>query len=169
MKELKINFFCFAETNKSMDHFNKHRWISIIRKQLYLSRSINSETDYKAGGTITTITGKWQARISEMGQDKRGLGRWSCTKISSKKNNLIIMTAYRPCKTLGPMMAWTQQWTIFRETGIKSPDPIKIFYEDLDTELQKWTNLRYEIILMLDANEHIGKRPGGLSQIISKN
>jgi hypothetical protein len=31
-------------------------------------------SDYKPGGTMTTITGKWQAQVSEMGSNKKGLG-----------------------------------------------------------------------------------------------
>jgi hypothetical protein len=60
-----------------------------------------------------------------------------------------------------------QQWSLLRESGIKSPDPIKWFYQDLSTELQAWTNKGYEILLMMDANEHIGEKPGGIGKIIS--
>jgi hypothetical protein len=157
-----------------MDDFSKHRWTGTIRKQFYLSRTIHSEssvkfdTEYKPGGTMTTVTGKWQAQISEMGQDQRKLGRWSYVKISSKRENIIIITAYRPCKTNGPMTAWMQQWSILRESGVVTPDPVKVFYQDLEESLQTWTQSKYEILLMLDANEHIGEKPGGLSRLISK-
>jgi hypothetical protein len=155
-----------------MDGVAKLQWKSMIQKQYYLSRTIHSESklktgsDYKPGGTMTTITGKWQARISEMGSDKKGLGRWSYVKISSKRSTLIIITAYRPCKAYGPSTAWMQQWSLLREKGIKNPDPIKIFYEDLSTELQKWIQNGSEIILMLDANEPLGERPGGLGKLV---
>jgi hypothetical protein len=145
MKENNIDIFGFAEINKSMDNFALNWWKSTIRKQFYLSRMIHSESttktdsEYKPGGTLTTITGKRQARVSEMGRDNKGLGRWSYIKISSKKSNLIIITAYRPCKSYGPLTAWMQQWSLLREKGIKHPDPIKIFYEDLSTEISKKT------------------------------
>jgi exonuclease III len=174
MKDLNIDIFGFAEINKSMDNFSKQKWTGIIQKQFYLSRTIHSESsvkfdsEYKPGGTITTVTGKWQARITEMGQDRWKLGRWSYIRISSKKSNLIIITAYRPCKTSGPMTAWMQQWTILRESGMAAPDPVKSFYQDLEQELQSWAQKEYEILLMLDANEHIGEKPGGISQIIAK-
>jgi hypothetical protein len=117
MKEMDVVIFGFAEINKSMSNFSKQKWMSIIQKQFYFSRMVHSESaanteyEYKPGGTLTTVTGKWQARISEMGQDKK-LGRWSYIKISSRKNNLIIITAYRPCKTLGPLTAWMKQWPL---------------------------------------------------------
>jgi hypothetical protein len=78
----------------------------------------------------------------------------------------VIVTAYKPLKTQGPSTAWTQQWTLLRETN-KNPDPIKSFCEDLATELKKWTGKGYEIILMIDANEEVGLRPGGLNSVIS--
>lgn len=118
MKENNINIFGFAEINKSMDNFSRHRWQLIIKKHFYLSRTIHSEsatrteTEYKPGGTITTITGKWQARVIEMGKDNRGLGRWSYIKISSKKSKLVVITAYQPCKAYGPTTAWMQQWSL---------------------------------------------------------
>jgi hypothetical protein len=105
---------------------------------------------------MTTITGKWQARVSEMGKDNKGLGRWSYVKVNSKRSSIVIITAYRPCKALGPQTSWMQQWSILRERGIRSPDPIKTFYDDLSTELLKWSSVGSEIILMLDANEPIG-------------
>jgi hypothetical protein len=66
------------------------------------------------------------------------------------------------------MMAWMQQWTILQELGMAAPDLVKSFYQDLEKELQTWTQLEYKILLMLDANKHIGEKPGGISQIIAK-
>jgi hypothetical protein len=172
MKENHIDIFGFVETNKSMTGILRNQWQPIIRKQFYFSRTIHSESStkteskYKPGGTMTTITGKWQSRVSEMGSNKRGLGRWSYIKISSKRSNLVIITAYRPCKAYGPSTAWMQQWSLLREQGIKAPDPIKTFYDDLSTELQKWTSDGCEIILMMDANEPLGERPGGLGHLV---
>jgi hypothetical protein len=175
MKENNVNIFGLVEINKSMDNFSKHRWQSIIKKHFYYSRTIHSEsttrteTDYKPGGTLTTITGKWQARVVEMGRDPRGLGRWSHIKISSKKSKLVIITAYRPCKAFGPSTVWMQQWSLLRAQGMKNPDPIKTFYEDLTQEMEKWTSEGAEIILMIDANEPLSERPGGLGNLIGRH
>jgi hypothetical protein len=56
-----------------------------------------------------------------------------------------------------------QQWALLRQEGILNPDPIKIFYKDLEDLLTGW-----RIILMMDANEPIGKSPGGLTLIMGK-
>jgi hypothetical protein len=104
-----------------------------------------------------------------MGSNKRGLGRWSYIKISRKRSNLVIITAYHPCKAYGPSTAWMQQWSLLRKQGIKNPNPIKTFYKDLSTELKKWTHNSCEIILMLDANEPLGERPGGLGHLVGEH
>jgi hypothetical protein len=155
-----------------MDSLARFQWKSVIQKQFYLSQTIHLEStiktglDYKPGGMMTTITGKWQARIAEMGSDKKGLGHWSYVKISSKQSNLVIITAYRPCKTYGPSTAWMQQWSLLREKGVKNPDPIKFFYNNLSMELRKWILNGSEILLMLDANEPLGECPGGLGKLV---
>jgi hypothetical protein len=127
---------------------------------------IRYENDYKPGGTITAIVGKWQSRILENGTGPSGLGHWSYFRISSNKRNLIIVTAYKPLKTQGPHTAWTQQWMMLRETN-RNPDPVKSFCDDLATETKKWVDKGYEIILMINANEEVGLLPGGISNVIS--
>jgi hypothetical protein len=129
---------------------------------------LKSESVYKPGGTMTTIVGKWQAQVSEKGTDESGLGRWSYFVISSNRRKLVVITAYRPCKTTGPNTTWTQQWLLLRENKL-DPDPIKEFYKYLDSELQKWKNNNYEIIVQIDANEEIGRNPGGLGKVLSGN
>jgi hypothetical protein len=68
----------------------------------------------------------------------------------------MIMTAYQPVLSQGPNTVWMQQWVLLRESGLKNPDPIEIFYINLETLLMEWKNLGYEIILMMDSNEAIG-------------
>jgi hypothetical protein len=111
---------------------------------------------------------KWQARMTETGTDERGLGRWSYVILSSNKQKLAIITAYKPCKTTGPNTAWTQQWLILRERQ-KEPDPIAEFNKDLQNVLQRWRAADTEIILLIDANKEIGLKPGGLSKTIATN
>jgi hypothetical protein len=117
---------------------------------------------------MTTITGQWQARIAEKGQDPKGLGQWSYVRLASRKASLIIATAYRPCVSTGPSTAWMQQWLFLRDAGDRAPDPIKSFYKDLEETITEWKNKDYNILLMMDANELIGEKPGGITSIIGK-
>jgi hypothetical protein len=174
MQELNISIFGFTEINRSLTRGYSNEWRNIIRKVFYYSRSVHSESNihlesnYKPGGTMTTVTGKWLSRISLQEHDPKGLGRWSFVKISSKKSSMVIITAYRPCATQGPQTAWMQQWVLLRESGAKNPDPIQTFYHDLESQLQEWREQGIEILLLIDANEHIGEKPGGLTSIIGK-
>jgi hypothetical protein len=100
MREMEANIFGFAELNQSLSQGYRNKWLTTIKKIFYYSRSTHSEsrvqleTAYKPGGTMTTITGKWQSRVTELGQDTKGLGRWSFLKLRSKKAMLVIITAY---------------------------------------------------------------------------
>lgn len=174
MKELNITGFGFAETNMSMKGYLFQKWNDIIRKMFRVSRSVSSESDidtgseYKPGGTFTAVVDKWQSRTTETGTDDKGLGRWSYIKLSSNKKKLVIITAYKPCKTMGPTTTWTQHWLMLRETQ-KDPEPLKEFLTDFNEVLKKWTSQGHEIILMIDANEEIGCKPGGLGQVLATN
>jgi hypothetical protein len=173
MAELNVSIFGFAEINQTLRQGAQHKWVQVTRKFFSHSKMIHSESDitmdgYKPGGTITTITGKWQARVSEKGTDESGLGRWSYLKVSSNRKAIIIKTAYRPCASHGPSTAWMQQWTLLRESGETNPDPIKKFYNDLEKLIQGWIKQNIEIILLIDANETIGEKPGGLSSAVGR-
>jgi hypothetical protein len=157
MQELNITIFGFAKLNQTLTRSYNSKWKETLRKIFYYSQtnfaksSITLESKYKPGGTMTTVTGKWQSRVSEQGQDSQGLGRWNYQKISSKKNSIVIITAYQPCKSAGPSTTWMQQWVLLRESGHSNPNPIKLFYNDLEEVLIKWCNSGHEIILMIDA------------------
>jgi hypothetical protein len=174
MLELNVRIFGFTEINRSLNRGYSNEWKDTIRKISYYSRAVHSESsihlesNYKPGGTITSVTGKWQSRISMQGQDPKGLGRWSFMTISSKKTTMVIVTAYRPCATQGPQTAWMQQWVLLRESGVKNPDPIKTFYQDLEAQLKAWIGEGSEILLMIDANEHVGEKPGGFTSLLGR-
>lgn len=126
MSELNTSIFGFAELNKSMTKGSLD-WRSTLQKIFYYSRtslsesSVQFETSYKPGGTMTTITGKWQARVSKHGQDPKGLGRWSYQKVSSQRKLITFITAYRPCYSQGPSTSWMQQWILLRNLDAKIP------------------------------------------------
>jgi hypothetical protein len=101
-----------------------------------------------------------------MGQDKKGLGRWSYIQITSKKFTLVIMTAYRPVVSQGPSTVWMQQWAMLHKNGQRNPDPIQSFYDDLE-QLRDWRSNGKEII-MIDANESIREKQNQLQDIFQK-
>jgi hypothetical protein len=79
MAELQVSIFGFAEINQTLRQGAQHKWVQVTRKFFAHSKMTYSESDvpmhsYKPGGTMTTITGKWQAQVSEKGSDDTGLG-----------------------------------------------------------------------------------------------
>jgi hypothetical protein len=118
MKELNVNYLCMglAEINTLFKGFQIQKWHEVMRKIFRVSKmtfsesDVDTDTDYKPGGTITSVLDKWQARVTQTGSDERGLGQWSYMILRSNKHKLAIITAYKPCKTTGPNTAWTQQW-----------------------------------------------------------
>jgi hypothetical protein len=79
MAELQVSIFGFAEINQTLRQGAQHKWVQVTRKFFAHSKMTYSESDvpmhsYKPGGTMTTITGKWRARVSEKGSDDTGLG-----------------------------------------------------------------------------------------------
>jgi hypothetical protein len=143
MKDLIVTCFGFAEINTSMRGNQFKKWNDITRKTFIHSRTTSSESDlktetnYKPGGTISTIVEKWQARVTEHGSDPSGLGRWSYMIMSSNKKKIAIITAYKPCKTTGPNTTWSQQWILLREKS-ENPEPIATFCKDLNETLMNW-------------------------------
>jgi hypothetical protein len=99
MKELNISCFGLAETNTSMKGYLFHKWNEVTLKVFKVSRTITSERDiefdmeYKPGGTLTAMVDKWQARVTEVGSDDSGMGRWSYMILSSNRHKLVIVTA----------------------------------------------------------------------------
>jgi ribonuclease HI len=172
LSEHRVTGFGIAETNTSFAHPSSKEYLKKLRHTFKHSRCSSSERvsnhpeKYKPGGTLTAVIGKWQARVTSQGDDPNGLGRWSFIRISSKHKNLVIATAYRPIKTNGISTNWMQQWLLLRQRGNPSPDPISEFYKDLGLQIKQWISQGYELILMIDANESIGTRTKGLTEIM---
>jgi hypothetical protein len=51
----------------------------------------------------------------------------------------------------------------------KDRDPIKEFLKGLNIMLTRCRERKYEIILMINANEEVGATPGGIGQIMADN
>ena len=108
------------------------------------------------------IRGKWGSRVSEVYQDKTGLGRWSVIIVKGKGTNKVaIITAYRvgtkSHKSTGAKTATPQQWTVLRAKGVSNPNPRQQFIDDLTEVIKELQTNDHEIVLGLDANEPMSK------------
>jgi hypothetical protein len=174
-----VAIFGLTETNIE---WNKHRTKAIMKatlrkhfKQAILATSTTTmkfEEDYKPGGTCTVVTNNWTGRSLQTIEDTSGQGRWSGTIIRGHWFNVAIITAYQvtqsSIKQAGPTTAYAQQWAVSRHQGIDRPEPRKQFIEDIKRMLKKLKQDGNKIILMMDANEPMGKDKNGVSTITSE-
>ena len=153
------------------------------RKHLKIKTNINhsknkatSGTSFLPGGTMTITTGFWTGRIMSPLTDPAEMGRWSGTKYNLKNDrHLYIISAYRTCPIPSNIVltksnsSYTQQYFMLKENGIQDPNLRKQFVDDM---LQFIQNLQLRakdmLLLMMDANEEIGKETIGIINLITK-
>ena len=100
-----------------------------------------------------------------------GQGRWSGTIIRGHWFNVAIITKYRVTQSAieqaGPTTAYAQQWAVARLQGSNRPEPRQQFIQDIKRLLKQLKKDGNKVILMMDANEALGKNKNGVSTITS--
>ena len=110
---------------------------------------------FQPGGTLQITNGRTTNRIIDSGIDTRKLGRWSWQRFRGKANKTVtVITAYRPCKSIGVNTTYTQQLRYFNSNQIKQC-PRQIFMEDLREVIYTAKRKGDQIILMMDWNNDI--------------
>jgi hypothetical protein len=185
MKDHKCDIFGYSETNTNWQYQNtKTRINHIINKQFPNSSTTlsdnrfnpNDSSRYLPGGAIQSCTGYWTSRLISTIHDPRKMGRWTGQKFRLKANRtLTIITAYRSCKKNNTnnkstsISTYRQQSVMLTEDGYETPDPRKVFIQDIITLIkdhdQSTSNYT---ILMLDANENMNDSEGGLSSLVQE-
>ena len=97
---------------------------------------------------------------SDIVTDPTGLGRWSGMTIRGKnKTKLTIITAYRVCKgskASAPIgSSLLREVEYFQESGITSPDPRQLFFDQLQAQIHALQDQNHRVVLMFDANERL--------------
>lgn len=107
------------------------------------------------GGTSIWSINNAAHRAFDSGSDPSGLGRWSWTRYRGRGNvTLRIISAYRPCDSQGPLTVYAQHQNFFDDQDVDGC-PRSLFITHLLTEIDAWTQLGDQIILLIDANEDI--------------
>lgn len=170
--EIGASIISLSETNTSWHHFSQLSNTQKIFKKIWKTSAFqvshsseNFRSNYKPGGTLTAVTGKWTSRITTKGEDPYGLGRWSYITLRGQKNKKVtFITAYRVCNTnassVGEKTAYKQQyrhlsskWREYKWTS--SPDPHRQLILDLQAWIEKLIEADHSIILALDNNEDL--------------
>lgn len=121
------------------------------------------------GGTAQVLKGDWTGRIVKYIHDPRRMGRWCGVKLRMKceRHLYIISDAYRVCvqqaSKIGVDTAYNQQKLMLSLEGMKSPDPRKVFIRDMIHQVKQWKSDMDDVIIVLNANEHLGDSVHGLT------
>jgi hypothetical protein len=78
----------------------------------------------------------------------------------------MVVSVYQVCKqnasTVGDRTAFAQQLSLLRQNG-KDCSPRKSFSDDLDKQLEEWTQHGYKILLTGDINKELGADVNGFA------
>ena len=79
--------------------------------------------------------------------------------IRGKQHTIRIISAYRPCHSLGPETVYAQHSRFFHNQPPYSKDPRQRILDDLSTQITEWQTQGDLIILCMDANDDIREPP----------
>ena len=121
-----------------------------------------------------TLTGKWCQRAEPgAGKDPSGMGRWSYMVLEGKTGKeLLVITVYRVSQVSMPQLwegtTYHQEHMIMSKTGYINPNPRKQFILDMIKFIQDHQGREREILLMLNANEEVGKKSQGIMALVQE-
>ena len=96
-------------------------------------------------------------RVYKRGSDKYGRFTWMALR-GKDNTGIIVVTAYRPCRTLGENTSYIRQWQAFRNAGVSDPDPRQSVLDAISEVLIDWGNKGFQPLVMMDANATINER-----------
>jgi hypothetical protein len=102
MTAYQADVACLPETNTNWKKPRlKHEYYSTLQKHFKHHRLVTATSQataahsYLPGGTATIVTNEWTGRLTDTGDDPRGLGRWSYIRTKGKsEQRLLVVTAY---------------------------------------------------------------------------
>ena len=180
-----VSISLMAETNRYWPSVPRdHQWRERLRKDFptghFSSTSCNtkqtrvSTSTHQRGGCITSLLGSVAHGARTSGVDSSGLGRYAWCRIEGKSRtssgvvtseeqdtrsrtqDLIVVSAYRPCGPgQGVETVWAQHKDYLITVGRQDEDPRQAFVDDLIGAIEEWTSWGCEIILGIDANDDV--------------
>ena len=123
---------------------------------------------------MLTLTGKWCGRAEPGGgKHPSGMGRWSYMVLKGKTGQeLLVIAAYRvSCVSMpqhGEGTTYHQKHMNMSKTGNINPNPRKQFTLDMIMFIQDHQGRGREILLILDANEEVGKKSQCITALVQE-
>ena len=152
-------------------------WKENRRIQISQNSTKKAETGHLIGGTATMVFNDVLFRITDQGEDKRKLGRWSNITLTGKNDlKTTIYTCYCPCKSSSVGSAYAQQLLYISEHKAQLQDvtcPRQLFGKDLRLELKSKLDAGHNILVQGDFNSnyedlHTWMLGLGLENVIAK-
>jgi Reverse transcriptase (RNA-dependent DNA polymerase) len=139
-----------------------HGWFESFQHMTAYYKALETQRRSIFGGVSQWTMNKTVHRIIGGGEDPTGLGRWSWQRYRGKDNvALRVVTAYRPSNSReGPLTVWNQHRAFFDNQN-RDGDPREFFTTDLLDAIKEWTSLGDQLVIMVDANEHVEKSDFG--------
>ena len=172
----KVGLATLVETNTHWNQLNINAATLTakgITKQVKINTSGSiepTENDFQPGGTACVALSKITGRITTKINDKSGLGRWSGFQIQGQnQKTLIILSAYRPTLSNdnSDRTCHSQQWRILRSKNHEDPKPRNQFIQDLQEQIREWQEMKFEIIIGIDANEGINNSQSKIAKLLA--
>jgi len=178
LSQAECDFINVAQTSINWKILSlRERMKKVTQKHMPINRIVVGNNKYHSeqktlpGGVAQIIRGDWTGRIVKYIHDFRQMGRWCGTKISLRNDcHLYIICAYRVCEQIINQIrvetAYAQQHYMMALENIQNSDPRKLFIEDLTKAIKQWKTDTDEIIIVMDANEQIGRSTAGLTSLM---
>jgi len=110
---------------------------------------------YQPGGASLVVVNQLSHRAQRPGDDTVGLGRWCWARLRGKNNqHLRLISAYRPCPSLGPLSTYQQQVRYWSSIRINCCPRAK-WLTDLQHQILQWQEEGDYIVLLADMNEDV--------------
>jgi len=113
---------------------------------------------FEPGGVAILSCNKVAHRITSLGQDSSGLGRFCWTTYQGKDNLILrVIASYCPCKSKsGHLSVLQQHWQYLNQNQPENANHSqKLFWINLQKILTEWTEQGNQIIMGVDVNEDI--------------
>ena len=161
MKEAEIDQFNGVESNLNWRAMPRHgRLDEWFRSENALRVSAAHNTNENSGrkqygGAFQLTFGQMAARVTEVGNDPTGLGRWTWTKFTGRGGIVTrVIVAYAPCRSEEPQQSTviSQQRRYYRLRHDKRC-PRDIMLDELRQQLVQWRQAGERLMIMMDVNE----------------
>jgi len=158
----QINVFDFTEHNICWDILPKQQqladrtrgWWENSHWTTALNKCDQNPITHQPGRTGLGVFNELSLKALKPGSNELGLGQWSWVRLWGQSNYiLLIVMAYRPCFSSGPLSTYQQVRYLAKLNSTESPK--NWFLMDLEKAIFEWQPEENTVILIADMNDDV--------------